>query len=529
MDVRTGRFYRPTKAELAVFVAGIVSMGLEILAVRVIAPQFGSHIYTVGGILTVCLAALSLGYWQGGKQAATASNREMSWLLLATAVYIAVVIYASDLLLNYTSTLALPPRYAALPAAIVLFGPPTYLLGFISPYAAELSEKEGTGEASGHVYALGTIGSILGSAATTFVFIPAFSIDAIGLLFGISLVITALVLNAPSLPRKPVLASVGIAVLLVVSSGASPVAIDHRGDVVYQTQTAHQELEIVDDGDVRTMYLDGARHSAMDLEDPDRHVFEYTKYFHLPMLMTDDPGDVDNVLFIGGGGYTGPQDFEERYDVDVDVVEIDPDVTAAAADYFGLEHGETMTSHAADGRQFLRDSDETYDVIVLDAYKQDQVPFHLTTVEFMELVSDRLADDGVLHANVIAAPEGPAAEFYEAQHETMAAVFPDTYSFRTSDSSSIQNIQVVATNEPTGFDEADLAERNDQRDLNVDLSDAVANHMDDPDADDAPVLRDDRGEVDSLLDPMLGQRYVIEETDGGGSTGPAPAMVRPTP
>ena len=525
MDVRTVGGYRPTKPELAVFVSGITSMGLEILAVRVIAPQFGSHIYTVGGILTVVLAALSLGYWQGGRRARGATNREMSWLLLATAVYIAVVIYASDLLLNQTATLALPPRYAALPAAILLFGPPTYLLGFISPYAAELSEKESTGEASGRVYALGTIGSILGAAGTTFVLIPAMSVDGIALLFGITLVGTTLALNAPSLPRKPVLASVAVVLVLVAASGAGPVALDHRGDVVYQTQTPYQELEVVDDGDVRTMYLDGARHSATDLEDPDRHVFEYTTYFHLPMLMTDDPDDVDRVLFVGGGGYTGPQDFAQRYDAEIDVVEIDPAVTDAAEEYFGLEHGDDLTSYAYDGRQFLRNTDETYDVIVLDAYKQDQVPFHLTTVEFMELASDRLADDGILHANVIAAPSGPAAEFYHAQERTMDEVFPETYSFRTSDSNSIQNVQVVATNAETDFTADDLAERAAERDPGVDLSDAVDNRMDDPDAD-APILRDDRGEVDSLLDPMLGQRYVVEETEGE-STGVEPAETPP--
>lgn len=525
MELRTAATYRPTKPELAVFVAGVTSMGLEILAVRIIAPQFGSHIYTVGGILTVVLAALSLGYWQGGKRARGATNREMSWLLLATAVYVAIVIYARDLLLIQTSTLALPPRYAALPAAIILFGPPTYLLGFISPYAAELSQKTGTGEASGHVYALGTIGSILGSAATTFVFIPAMSIDTIGLLFGVLLVGTAVILTLPSVSRKPLIASAVVVLLLVAATGVGPVAYDHRGDVVHQTQTAHQQLEIVDDGEIRTMYLDGARHSAIDLSEPDRHVFEYTEYFHLPMLMTDDIDDVDRVLFIGGGGYTGPQDFEERYDVTVDVVEIDPDVTAAAEAYFGLEESETMTAHADDGRQFLQHTDETYDVIVLDAYKQDQVPFHLTTIEFMTLVSDRLADDGVFHANVIASPSGPAAEFYHAQQRTMNEVFPDTYSFRTSDSSAIQNIQIVATNDESGFSEADIAERNADRELGVDLSGAIDNHMADSGDDDAPILRDDRGEVDSLLDPMLGQRYVIEETEGSSSEPTAPAHI----
>ncbi len=524
MTVRSLRSYRPTKPELAVFVSGITSMGLEILAVRIVAPQFGSHIYTVGGILTVFLAALSLGYWQGGKRASLATTREMSWLMLATAVYVAVVVYASDLLLTYTSTLAVPPRYASLPAVIVLFGPPTYLLGFISPYAAELSETAGTGEASGRVYALGTIGSILGAAVTTFVLVPALSITQIGVLFGFILIATAIALTLPAIPRRSAVASVAVAALLIVASGGGPVAVDYRGDVVYETQTPYQQLEIVDDGDTRTMYLDGARHSAIDRSDPDRHVFAYTKYFNLPMLAADDVDDIDRVLFVGGGGYTGPQEFADSYDAEVDVVEIDGEVTDAAETYFGLDR-EAVTVHTEDARQFLDGTDETYDLIILDAYKQDQVPFHLTTVEFMELLDDRLSEHGMVHANVVAAPSGPAAEFYHAQHKTMAEVFPDLYTFRTSDSNAVQNLQVVATTTETNLSQQTFADRNDNRDLAVDLEAPIENKMDDPETDDVPVLTDDRGEVDSLLDPMLGQRYVIEETDDTEPASPPPAAI----
>lgn len=529
MDVRSLAPYRFSKPELAVFVSGIASMGIEILAGRVIAPQFGSSIYTWGSIITVCLAALSLGYWQGGRRAETATNREMSWILFGTAIYIAVLIYASDLFLTYTSTIPLGARYASLPAVTALFGPPTYLLGFISPYAAELSHKEGIGEASGHVYAVGTIGSILGSTLTTFVLIPEFSIETISLLFGFLLVATALALTLPDISRNTTGAALVVSLLLVGSMVGSASAFDTRGDVLYQTQTDQQQLEVIDDGDTRTMYLDGARHSAMDLENPDRHVFEYTKYFNLPMAMTDDMDDVDNVLFIGGGGYTGPQEFEDEYDVDVDVVEIDGEVTDAAEEYFGLEHGENMTSYEQDGRSFLDDApDDEYDVIVLDAYKKEQVPFHLTTVEFMELVSDRLTDDGILLANVISGPSGSAGEFYRAQYKTADQVFPDTYSFRTSNSSNIQNIELVATNEETDFTQADLERRNAERDLPVDLEPAIDNYMEEPDTDGAPVLTDDHAPVDRLLDPMVGQRYIIEESsDATGERSQAAASVSP--
>ncbi|MFD1562956.1 spermidine synthase [Haloarchaeobius amylolyticus] len=530
--------YRPTKPDVAVFVSGVTSMGLEILAGRIIAPQFGSSIYTWGSIITVFLAALSLGYWQGGKKASTASNQRMSWLLLGTAGYVAIVIYASDQLLLSASAIPLPARYASLPAVIMLFGPPTYLLGFISPYAAELSQKEGTGEASGHVYALGTIGSIVGAGATTYVLVPALGIDMIGLLFGFILVGTAFALTLPRLTPKPASASVAIAIVLVVAAGLGPVAFDHRGDVVYQTQTAYQELEVIDDGDTRTLYLDGARHSAMDLEDPDRHVFEYTRYFHLPMLMVDDPDEVENVLFIGGGGYTGPKDFERKYDVDVDVAELDPEVTRTAKEYFRLEESENLSAHTEDGRIFLQETDKKYDVIVLDAYQKDQVPIHLTQLEFMELAESHLDEDGVLLANVIAAPSGSGSAFYRAQYKTIDEAFASTYSFRTSSWDSVQNIEIAATKAETNFTEADLEARNEQRELGIDLRGEVRNYMDAPNTDGVPILTEDHAPVDNLQASTVGQEYVIEQT-GDDETQPEPASIavgpelpahaRPTP
>ncbi|ELY82380.1 spermidine synthase [Natrinema gari] len=522
MSVGQSVAYRPTKPDIAVFVSGVTSMGLEILAGRIIAPQFGSSIYTWGSIITVFLTALSLGYWQGGKRAGAASNRRMCWLMLGTAGYVAIVVYGSDQLLLSASALPLPARYASLPAVLILFGPPTYLLGFISPYAAELSAKEGTGEASGHVYALGTIGSIVGAGATTYFLIPALGIDAIGLLFGFVLVGTALALTLPALAPTPAAASVAIALLLVVAGGIGPVAFDHRGDVVYQTQTAYQELEVIDNGDERTLYLDGARHSAMDLDDPDRHVFEYTRYFHIPMLMVDDPDDVENVLFIGGGGYTGPKDYERTYDVDVDVAELDPEVSQAAKDYFRLEEGENMTVHTKDGRQFLRETDKKYDVIVLDAYQKDQVPVHLTQLGFMELAEERLTDDGVFLANIISAPSGVGSDFYRAQYKTIDAAFASTYSYRTSDWGSVQNIEVVATKADTDFTEADLAERNERRDLGLDLRTEIDASLDPPKTDDVPVLTEDHAPVENLQASTVGQEYVIERT-GKEETKPAPA------
>ncbi|WP_224449091.1 spermidine synthase [Haloprofundus salilacus] len=508
---------RLTKPELAVFVSGVASMGLEILAGRMIAPQFGSSIYTWGSIIGVFLAALSYGYHRGGKLAARqATNDRMARVFLLTAAYVAGLIFLGDLLLRATSGFPLPSRFASLPAITLLFGPPTYLLGYVSPYAAELSAKNGLGEASGHVYALGTIGSIVGAFATTYFLIPSLGVEQIALVFGLLSVTTALVLARPGIDRDQLVSGGFVVVLLVAAIGSGAAGLSVEGRVVYETQTPYQELQVVDLGDTRTLYLDGQRHSAMDKSDPDRHVFDYTRYFHLPLLMNDD---VDRVLFIGGGGFTGPKRFAEDYDATVDVAEIDPEVIDAAEEYFRVEESENLNIYNTGGRQFLQETNHTYDLIVLDAYQKDKVPFELTTEEFMRLADSRLSEDGILFANVISAPTGPASKFYRAEYKTMSQVFPQVYSFPTAQGSVVQNIEVIATKNESVVTEEQLLARNDRRDIGIDLEGEIRNYQRTTETGDVPVLRDDRAPVDSLLDPMVGQRYVIQQSNGTNSSG----------
>ena len=517
------RVRRPPGPEVAVFVSGVASMGLEILAGRIVAPQFGSSIYTWGSIIAVFLAALSLGYHRGGKWAERrATDGRLVWLLLGTAAYVAFVVFATDLLLSAASAIPLPGRFASLPAVTLLFGPPTYLLGFISPYAAELSDTEGVGAASGRVYALGTVGSIVGAFGTTFFLIPSFGVEAIGVGFGLLLVGTGLWLARGITSRRPTAASVVVALLVVGAGASGTIGVSPGGPVLYQTQTPYQELEVTQLGDERTLYLDGQPHSAMDVSDPDRHVFGYTRYFHLPLLMTED---VDRVLFVGGGGFTGPKHFAEEYNVTVDVAEIDPEVIGTAKRYFALEESDSLNVHNVGGRQFLQETNHTYDLIVLDAYKKDKVPFQLTTVEFMRLADDRLADDGVLFANLISAPSGPASKFYRAEYKTMARVFPQVNAFPTAETSAVQNVEVVATKNRTRLSTADLRARNEARDVGIDLEREIGSYHPPPPTDDVPVLRDDRAPVDALLDPMVGQRYVVQRTTDNASDDGAVARI----
>jgi hypothetical protein len=125
-------------------------------------------------------------------------------------------------------------------------------------------------------------------------------------------------------------------------------------------------------------------------------------------------------------------------------------------------------------------------------------------------------------SNLISAPQGSASKFYRAERKTMSRVFADTYAFRTSGGSAVQNIEVVATKQETNLSERELQRLNDRRSVGIDLTDAIAGYQGEVPTAEVPVLRDDRAPVDRLLDPMLGRRYVIERAGNETANASAP-------
>jgi hypothetical protein len=109
----------------------------------------------------------------------------------------------------------------------------------------------------------------------------------------------------------------------------------------------------------------------------------------------------------------------------------------------------------------------------------------------------------------------------------MNRAFPRVYSFPTAGAASVQNIEVMATKRDEPLTEAELRERNRERDVGLDLREEIANFERTTETDDVPVLRDDRAPVDSLLEPMAGQRYVVEETDGRSDDNESVAVLPP--
>ncbi len=410
-----------------VFGAGAVLMALEIVGSRVLAPSFGSSVYVWGSLISIFLAALSLGYYLGG-QAADRWPRAgvlAGALGMAGLLILALPVVAPPLLEVFV-TWDLGPRTSPLLASIALFALPSVLLGTTSPFAVKLAATDlaTVGNTAGLLYAISTAGSIAGTLLTAFVLIPAMGVRAILYTLGAALLVFA-VLLASRTPRS-VLRTVSAMLLISVLSTPGVLA----GSVlrlIFEKDSSYHRIRIYEDATSRYLRFDRSIQGGMVLRDPLVSVLRYPDYIHLAWLFAPE---IKRMLVVGLGAGSIPKRFLRDYPtVAVDSVELDPVVVDLAKQYFGVIEDRRHRIAVADGRQFIRRAEGTYDLIVMDAYFAEGIPFHLVTREFLRQVKMRLAPGGVVAVNIVGAIGGSNSELFRSIYKTYATEFPGLYLF----------------------------------------------------------------------------------------------------
>jgi spermidine synthase len=474
------------------------------VASRVVAPFFGNSVYVWGSLIGVFLAALSTGYFLGGRISTQwpSPGPFLGLVFLAGATTYPIPHFAGPVLAEI-ATRDYGPRANPLLGSTVLFFIPSALMATISPYAVRLRARsvEGVGNVAGMLYALSTLGSIAGTLLAAFVFISLFGVRSIIQILGGTEM--ALAIAGLLWARRPLQAA-GAAVAMIGVVLAAPATPGDPAGVIYARDTVYHRITVSDEGDIRYLRLDKYWQSARDLSAPLRTVFAYTDYLHLPVLF--DPG-FRRVLFVGMGGGTVPARFHHDYpQAAIEVAEIDPAVVATARSLFALPDDGRLQVHVVDGRLWLRRAPQRYDIIILDAYLIDTIPFHLATREFYQECAARLARGGVVASNVIGAVQGPESRLFRAIYGTLRSVFPHVYVFPVGGGapSSLRNIILVGSSAPA-LSRSEIASRaaaavssgkitvpgilQDARDL---LETPIATG-------DVPLLTDDYAPTDALI------------------------------
>ena len=431
---------------IAFFSGGVVLL-LEILGTRIIAPYMGTSFSVWVSIIGTILGALSLGYYLGGILA-DRNQKLLPIILLAGACACALVHFEKPLIQDFGS---LGLEWGSLLTAILLFAPPSAVLGMVSPYLIKIAadDPERIGRTSGTIYAASTIGSIAGTFLGGFFLIPHFPVSSI--LWGMVAVLLALSAWAAGAIRPYWAVTAGVlltavAIQAFTSSGewSSYVGVSH----VFEENSRYYSIRVNEiDGAERLLLLDGGINSGRDLQS-DKILFPYVE-LSAKLIESLKPSP-ESVLIIGGGGYTVPEIIKQYApQSDVTVVEIDPDVTKVARRFFLKTPDIGITNLNEDGRVFLNRNRRQFDLVYTDAYANTgAIPPHLATREAFAAMGRALKPDGVVIFNVGSARSGDLGLVYQALYRTLRDVFPTIATFSTSpdDPSDAQNLIVIATN-----------------------------------------------------------------------------------
>jgi predicted membrane-bound spermidine synthase len=414
-------------AAAIVFIASFCLLVIELVAGRILAPHVGVSLYTWTSIIGVVLAGISIGAWVGGILADRYVPRTILPILLSLS---AAASFAIVPLANLIGTDALPLPESSLmlrvlTLAAIIFFLPSFLLGTISPVAVKMALRDlaQTGHVVGRIYAVSTVGSILGTFATGFFLFARFGSHAI--LIGVACVL--LVCAAATFRRKIAIVAlipVAAAGVFATQSLQSPL---ERGSAYFKetnyfTIRVEHRTQLNGVGKLETLILDQLVHSLNDPASPCFLAYGYQNIFDELLRWKAQHSQRLDLLFIGGGGYTLPRCIEVAFPTArVDVAEIDPGVTEVAYRFMALPRNTRVHTVNSDARWFLMRSNRMYDIIFGDAFNDISVPYHLTTREFIEMQKRHLKPEGVLATNII--DDVPFGDFLPSYLATTQQVF----------------------------------------------------------------------------------------------------------
>jgi len=440
--------------DIVVFVCGAVVMTYEIIGSRILAPFIGTSTYVWTSLIGVILAALSLGYWLGGRMA----DRHPDVKILAAVIFIAgglvsFTTLAKEVVLSAISAANVGLEFKSVIAALILFAPASVALGFVTPFAVRLrmSSIGEVGKTVGRLYALSTVGSIVGTFAAGFFLIP--FVGSVRTLY----VIAACLFGVSILLVPFALSRVNVSVLLLFLLGISVSELSRYGllyaydlhdiDTEYSRVQVFRSTDRKTDQPIQALSFDPYSTQSAMFVDSEELVFEYTKFYHL--IHSIKP-NFQRSLMIGGAGYSFPKSYLAAYpNALLDVVEIDQRMTEIARQFFRLQDNTNLRIVHEDGRVYLNRAESgQYDAVLMDAFGSLlSVPFQLTTREAVQNISRVLKDDGVVIFNLGSAIDGPSSKFLQAEFRTYQDVFPRVYLFKVAPErpdEDLQNLIMVA-------------------------------------------------------------------------------------
>ncbi len=482
-------------------ISGLVSLSLEICASRLLAPHFGSSTIVWSSIIGVVLLALSAGYFVGGRLAEKILDEQVLLQVITTAGIVVLLVpsIAKYLLVVISTGLGVNIYWfvtaGSVLASALIFGLPIFLLGVVSPYLITLlASKYGhLGNTAGQLFALSTLGSLAGTFLPTLIFIP--WIGANYTILGSGLLLLLVTVPGLSKHRTGV-----IAFCIILVFGFRHIMIIHSSANIAEAESLYQQIRVTAPNQEQIIMQFDAGFGVQSIYNKNKLLtnlyYDYATL--LPALITSPNKTSTKILCIGLAGGTIPRLLHHYYQnsVTLEAVEIDALASKLARQYMGL--GDVPVEvHTQDGRPFLNSTQNTYDIIYVDAYQNElQIPWTLTTKEFWDLAKKHTSPDGLVAMNIAAIGQIDS-HLVSAITNTASKVFPFVYDapltqqknsnhliILSNNSININNTQTFVTSHP------------ELESLKLSLEKSITQKTYNPSL---PVLTDDRAPIEWLM------------------------------
>jgi len=447
---------RRSTLRIAVFGAGLATLGIELTASRLLGSVFGTSNIVWANIIGLMLVYLSAGYIIGGRWADRNPSPLTFYSILMWAGFAAGIVPLISRFVVPGAAQAVEQLNTAVMigsflSMLILYSVPVTLLGCVSPFAIRLSldDPMHAGRISGQVYALSTLGSIVGTFLPVLVLIPWIGTSRTFLVFSLALMAISF-LGIVQIESSKALRMIWMPILLLLISWLMLQGpLKNTQGQIYETESAYNYIQVVERENTRYLLLNEGQgiHSVYNPEK--RATFGTWDYFLAAPFYNSAPvdlGQVKSVGIVGLAAGTIAKQFTHVFGaIAIEGWEIDPEIIRVGQLFFDMNEA-NLEPVAQDGRWGLVHSDRKFSVIAVDAYRLPYIPWHLTTQEFFIEVFQHLDENGVLAINVGRTFDD--RRLVEAFAGTVSSVFPTVHVVDVPDSF---NSILYATVQPTSF------------------------------------------------------------------------------
>lgn len=520
---KSGSFFSILVPSATVFFSSGCIMILELVAGRLIARHLGASLYTWTSVIGVVLAGITIGNYLGGRIADRFPARKTLAVLFGLcSVACVITIVLNNLVGQWIWLWKFDWPLRVFSHVSLVFLIPSALLGMISPLVAKMALDRGlpTGRTVGDIYAWGAAGSIAGTFLAGFYLIATMGTTAIIWMVSAMLLLMSILYWAKFWALY--LWSAIFIVLMTLAMVPTGVAKDigaglalreqSNPDILYEDESQYSYIvvrQLSKSPDKRNFVMDKRVHSKIIMNNIRDLQFPYTQiYAAVTHRLSQDKNKL-SVLTIGGGGYTFPRYVEEVWPGShIDVVEIDPSVTEAAKQMFGLEADTTINTFSMDARNYVDELLERkhngepitqYNFIYEDAFGTDNVPYQLVSKEFNDKISQILTDDGAYMVNIIETYN--SGLFLGAIINTLQQTFANVHVLSDfSPRNAPVNFVVIATKRQVDLENMDAEKPIESLDLQI-LSDSDIETL--KEKAHRITLTDNYAPVENLLAPVV--------------------------